>query len=66
MKNLPQLKTKRLILRELSANDIPTIVKYANSKNISDTTTLPFPYQEKDAIYWINMAHQGLKLQQQS
>ncbi len=62
MNQLPEIKTERLILTELKAEDIKDIVKYASNKNISDyTLNLPHPYSEKDAIYWINLAHQGLK-----
>lgn len=62
MNNLPQIETERLILTELKADDIKDIVKYASNKNISDyTLNLPHPYSEQDAIYWINLAHQGLK-----
>ena len=46
----------------LRSEDIPFIVKYASNKNISDfTLNLPFPYDEKDAIFWINIANQGFK-----
>jgi len=62
MNQLPKIETDRLILTELEAEDIKDIVKYASNKNISDyTLNLPHPYSEKDAIYWINLAHQGLK-----
>jgi len=62
MNELPQIETKRLIINELKSEDIKSIVKYASNKSISDyTLNLPHPYSEKDAIYWINLAHQGLK-----
>ncbi|WP_299361440.1 GNAT family N-acetyltransferase [Winogradskyella sp.] len=62
MNQLPQIETERLILSELKSEYIEDIVKYASNKNISDyTLNLPHPYSEKDAIYWINLAHQGLK-----
>jgi RimJ/RimL family protein N-acetyltransferase len=62
MNILPEINTKRLILTELKADDIKDIVNYASNKKISDSTlNLPHPYSEKDAIYWINLAHQGLK-----
>jgi ribosomal-protein-alanine N-acetyltransferase len=58
----PELSSQRLRLGELSANDIPTIVQYAGNPKIAATTlNLPHPYAEKDAIYWLNMAHQGFK-----
>lgn len=62
MKNFPEIETERLFLTELKAEDIPEIVKYASNKSISDfTLNLPFPYSEKDAVYWINLANQGFK-----
>lgn len=62
MKQFPMIETERLVLAELRTADIPQIVKYAANKNISDNTlNLPFPYTEKDAVFWINMAEQGFK-----
>ena len=62
MDEFPKIETERLFLGELKAADIPAIVKHASNKNISDfTLNLPFPYSEKDAIYWINLANQGFK-----
>ncbi len=58
----PILKSDRLTLKIASASSIPAIIKYANNPNISDNLlTLPFPYEEKDAIFWLNMAHQGFQ-----
>lgn len=62
MNEFPTIKTERLLLGQLKAADIPAIVKHASNKKISDfTLNLPFPYAEKDAIYWINLANQGFK-----
>ena len=50
------------MLAELRSSDVPEIVQHAGNKKVSDTTlNIPFPYTEKDAIYWINLAHQGFK-----
>ncbi len=55
-----QLETKRLILNSLSYKDTPKIIGYAQNPKISENViNLPFPYFEKDAIFWINSAHQG-------
>jgi len=60
MKEFPEIRTDRLILGELSAKDIPQVIEYAGDKLVSDSTfNIPHPYEEKDAIYWINLAHQG-------
>lgn len=62
MEQFPGIETVRLWLNELRPGDIPSIVKYASNRKISDTTlNIPFPYTEKDAVYWLNLAHQGLK-----
>ena len=60
MKSIPTLMTQTLLLGEIRASDIPSIVKYAANINVArNLLNLPHPYQEKDAIFWINMAHQG-------
>ena len=60
MENFPTLTTERLTLSRILAADIPTIVKYAGSEQIAATTlNLPHPYEEKDAIFWIQMANAG-------
>ena len=60
MKSIPIITTQRLTLGALTASDIPTIVSYAGNINIAkNLLNLPHPYQEKDAIFWLNMIHQG-------
>ncbi len=62
MEKLPQLETDRLVLNNLKANDIPLIIKYASDPQISEfTLNLPHPYFEKDAVYWLNLANEGLR-----
>lgn len=62
MNSQPVLDTKRLRLRMPAAKDIPRIVEYANHPQISKMTlNIPYPYKEKDAISWINMANQGFE-----
>jgi RimJ/RimL family protein N-acetyltransferase len=57
-----QLESERLILNSLSYKDIPKIIEYANNSKISDSViNIPFPYFEKDAVFWINLANQGRK-----
>lgn len=61
-KKIGNLTSQRLKLGTLRASDIPQIVTYAGDSRIAATTlNLPHPYAEKDAIYWLNMAHQGFK-----
>lgn len=58
----PQLPTERLILRELTLNDVPTIVAYAGNKDVAKTAlNIPHPYEEKDALFWIDMAQRGFE-----
>ncbi len=60
MQPFPAIETARLRLTELGSGDIPRIVQLAANPRVSDyTLNLPFPYAEKDAIYWLNLAHQG-------
>jgi len=62
MKQFPTLITKRLTLRRIQLEDVPTLIKYANNKKISDQIfNIPFPYQEEDAIYRFNFILQGFK-----
>ena len=62
MEKFPEIETERLVLNELKFTDVPDIVTYASNKKIADfTLNIPHPYQEKDAIFWLNMAHQGFR-----
>ncbi|BAV05648.1 Protein N-acetyltransferase, RimJ/RimL family [Filimonas lacunae] len=62
MEQLPTLTTERLQLTPFTASDIPVIVQYANNPNVSAyTLNMPYPYAEKDAIYWINSSNQGFQ-----
>ncbi|MDX1641956.1 MAG: GNAT family protein [Balneolaceae bacterium] len=62
MNSLPVIETERFRLRIPAAKDIPKIVEYANNPKVTRTTlNMPYPYEEKDAISWINMANEGLE-----
>jgi RimJ/RimL family protein N-acetyltransferase len=62
MQPFPEIETARLRLTELKSGDVPHIVQLASNPRVSDyTINLPFPYAEKDAIYWLNLAYQGFK-----
>ncbi len=66
MKEEVNLETERLIIRSPKASDIPRIVKFANNSKVADMIlNIPYSYEEKDAIFWINMANQGLKNESQ-
>lgn len=62
MKSLPELSTRRLTLSALTAADVPLIVRYANNVEVAKyTANIPHPYAEKDAVFWLNLANEGLK-----
>lgn len=64
MKASSILQSQRLTLSIPTASDIPNIVQYAGHEKVADTTqNMPHPYKEKDAIFWINMAKEGLETQ---
>ena len=58
------LQSQRLTLSIPTTADIPNIVQYAGHEKVAATTqNMPHPYQEKDALFWINMAKEGLQTQ---
>lgn len=58
----PILYTPRLILRKIDIDDIPSLVKYGNNKKIADNVfSIPFPYQEPDAVFRIKYVNDGFK-----
>lgn len=62
MTDFPELYTDRLKLRKIHIEDIPSLVKYANNRRISDhILNMPYPYQEPDAVFRISYVHQGFK-----
>lgn len=62
MEAFPELYSQRLRLRRIQTEDIPSLVKYANNRKISDQIiNIPFPYQEMDAIMRLSYVVQGFK-----
>jgi RimJ/RimL family protein N-acetyltransferase len=62
MSAFPELYTTRLKLRKLNIEDLPSLVKYANNKNVSKyILNIPYPYNEYDAVFRISYIHQGFK-----
>jgi [ribosomal protein S5]-alanine N-acetyltransferase len=62
MEVFPELNTNRLILRKMSVDDLPSLVKYANNRKIADRIlNMPYPFQEPDAVFRIGYVHQGFK-----
>lgn len=59
MKSFPQLGTTRVRLIGLQRVDVSQIVLKAGNKKIADTIiNLPHPYEDSDAIHWIDLAFQ--------
>ena len=60
MNNFPKIETNRLTLGDLVSDDIPKIIEYAGNQKVAEMTlNIPHPYEEKDAIFWLNSAKQG-------
>jgi ribosomal-protein-alanine N-acetyltransferase len=62
MEVFPELYTQRLKLRQISVDDISSLVKYANNKKIAGhIINITYPYQEPDAVFRISYVVQGFK-----
>jgi [ribosomal protein S5]-alanine N-acetyltransferase len=62
MQPFPLLPTPRLLLRQLTADDIPALVRYANNPNIARyVLNIPHPYGEPEAVFRIGYVVQGFK-----
>lgn len=58
----PVLHSSRLLLRQITPEDVPALVKYAGNKKVSDyILNIPFPYYEHDAAMRIGYVHKGWK-----
>ena len=62
MEYFPTLYTERLILRKMTVDDIPSLLKHVNNRAITDEIlNFPYPYQEPQAVFRISYVHQGFK-----
>ena len=62
MERFPELYTNRLKLRKIRIEDVPSLVKYANNKKVSDNiVNMSYPYREPDAVFRISYVVQGFK-----
>ena len=60
LKTFPALQTQRLILTEFRKKDAGAIAELANNPNISSVTIrMPYPYHKKDALNFIDLAHEA-------
>ena len=50
-----ELKTKRLVLRQIKESDAKSILENVNNLNVTKwLLVVPYPYKLKDAKFWIN------------
>jgi [ribosomal protein S5]-alanine N-acetyltransferase len=57
---LPTLRTRRLILRPFTPNDIPELIPLIGAREVAATTRrIPYPYTEADAKDFIASAQDG-------
>ena len=55
-----KLSSERLVFSVPEVKDIPLLLEYAKNPVISrNLLTFPYPYHERDAIWWINSANEG-------
>jgi len=58
----PILHSENLKLRKLDVDDIPSLVKYADNRKISDQIiNIPYPYREPDAVFRLGYVMKGFK-----
>lgn len=62
MKEQPELKTERLLLRPFRLSDAPDVRRLAGEREIADTTlNIPHPYEEGMAEAWISGHKEGFE-----
>jgi RimJ/RimL family protein N-acetyltransferase len=62
VERFPILFSPRLKFRKLEIEDLPSLVKYANNRKISDwIINIPYPYQEPNAAFRMSYVVQGFK-----
>jgi RimJ/RimL family protein N-acetyltransferase len=60
--NFPNLVTDRLRLRLVRVSDVPRLMEYCNDKEVGNNLlTLPYPYKEEHAVFWMNSIYEGYK-----
>jgi len=58
----PIIDTKRIRLRKPAVRDIARIMTLANNPKIEEMTlSFPYPYQEEDAVSWLETANTGFE-----
>ncbi len=63
MQGFPVLYTTRLMLRQLSPDDIQALLFHVNNRKITDEiVNFPFPYQEFHAVHRLSYIYNGFKM----
>src|SRR5687767_13632538 len=58
----PTIYTQQLVLRKLTPDDFPSLVKYANNDKIaSHILNMPYPFGEPQAVFRMHYVVQGFK-----
>lgn len=64
--NFPIISTQRLILNQPDETDLETITEILNNKVYAENTlNIPFPYSKNDASFWIELARNGFRNEDQ-
>ena len=62
MQAFPVLYTARLVLRQLSADDIPALLIHVNNRKITDQIiNFPFPFEEYHAVHRLSYIYNGFR-----
>src|SRR5690242_9423092 len=62
MNRFPLLYTDRLMLRQLTPEDIPDLLRYVNNRKITDRiVNFPNPYQEFHAVFRLRYVNEGFQ-----
>lgn len=63
MQQFPQLESERLILNQPNSEDTADLILYLNqtSEFADNTLTMPFPYTEESAQFWLKMIEDGFE-----
>ncbi|SDZ86138.1 ribosomal-protein-alanine N-acetyltransferase [Thalassobacillus cyri] len=66
MEQLPELETKRLILRKISLNDIEDIFAYGSNANVSQYVSWETHQSLEDARQFVEFVQEGYRLGKKS
>lgn len=62
MDRFPILYTDQLLLRQINADDIPSLVQLANNKNIAkQIINIPYPFEEYHAVHRLSYVYRGFR-----